>query len=59
MSTKIVAMLITCWVPSGGQLKEVWRIEKIVKLEHCLEMNKVAAGGGRAGAIVVKCGDVK
>jgi hypothetical protein len=55
-ATALVAMLIICWVPDAGELKEAWRIEKQVTLEHCLAMNQVAAGGGRAGAITVRCG---
>jgi len=38
-------------------LHEAWRFEKRVPLEHCLIMNRVFSGGGRYGAITVKCGD--
>lgn len=54
--TKLVAMLIICFVPQpNGTLKEAWRIEQTVTLEHCLVMNQVAAQGGRLGAIIVRC----
>lgn len=52
---KLVAMLIVCFVPNGDELKEAWRIEKQVTLEHCLQMNQVASGGGRVGVVYVKC----
>lgn len=55
--TKLVAMLIICWVPRDGSLVEAWRIEKSVTLEHCLAMNKMASGGGKAGAITVRCAE--
>jgi hypothetical protein len=54
--TGLVAMLITCWVPDGnGALKEAWRIEDTVTLDHCLYMNRVVAVGGPKGAFVVSC----
>lgn len=55
--SKIVLMLIICMVPGlDGNLKEAWRIEEEVSLEHCLTMNQVISGTGPAAAIVVKCG---
>lgn len=54
--TKLVSMLIICWIPqSDASLKEAWRIEKSVSLEHCLAMNRVMSVGGRAAAITVRC----
>lgn len=56
--TKLVTMLILCFVPTDhGTLSEAWRIEKRVTLEHCLTMNRIASGGGRSGAITVRCGE--
>jgi hypothetical protein len=52
---KIVAMLIICWTPENGVLKEAWRIEKLVTLDHCLIMNGLFTGGGTQGAITVRC----
>lgn len=60
---KLVLMLTICWVPAadpvgpGVHLKEAWRIEKQVPLRHCLTMNQVMSGGGKAGAITVRCGE--
>ena len=55
MLSKIVTMLILGMVPQpDGTLKEVWRIEKQVTLEHCLEMNRIS-GAGKYGAIVIIC----
>lgn len=52
-------MLAICWAPQkNGTLKEVWRIEDYVTLEHCLTMNKLFSGGGKSGAITVRCGDI-
>lgn len=57
---KIILMLIACMVPGeNGTLKEAWRIEKHVTVEHCLKMNQIAAGTGPGAAIVVKCGGVR
>lgn len=60
----IVTMLMICWVPvSGGHmsekptLKEVWRLERPMRLDDCLTMNRMASGGGSAAAITVRCGD--
>lgn len=56
--SKLVAMIIIAWVPQpGGTLKEVWRIEKTVTLEHCLQMNKTG-GAGAYGAIIITCKDL-
>jgi hypothetical protein len=50
-------MLVICWAPqTDGTLKEAWRIEKTVSLDHCLTMNRVFASGGKAAAITVRCG---
>ena len=54
---KLIAMLMIGWIPqSDGTLKEAWRLEERVKVEHCLTMTQFA-GGGKYGAITVKCGD--
>jgi hypothetical protein len=58
----LVNMVAIGWtavaVPHGEpMLHEAWRFEKLVPLEHCLIMNRVFSGGGRYGAITVKCGD--
>lgn len=40
-------------------LHEAWRFERRVPLKDCLIMDRVFSGGGRYGAITVKCGDFK
>jgi hypothetical protein len=61
---KLVAMLIICFTPATGPhhtivLREAWRLERVVPLKDCLTMNRMAAGGGRAGATIVRCGEIK
>lgn len=52
----IVTMLIICWIPQNdGSLKEGWRIQQTVTLEHCLQINQLSSGGHTA-AITVRCG---
>lgn len=59
MLHKIVLMVIVGWIPlPDGTLKETWRIERKVTLEHCLIMNSFS-GGGKAGAVTVRCTDDK
>ena len=60
--TQLVSMLIICFTPVAVPhdkpvLQEAWRLEKVVPLEQCLVMNRMASGGGAAGAITVRCGD--
>lgn len=53
---KLVLMVIVAFGPtSNNSLKELWRIEKNVSLEHCLIMNKLFARGGSTGVIIVRC----
>ncbi len=52
---KLVTMLVICFVPDSGHNREAWRIERQVTLDHCLTMNQIFSGGGRHGAITVKC----
>lgn len=54
--TKVVLMTVVCWVPRGGVLHESWRLESDVPLAHCVEVQALLAGGGRAAAITVRCG---
>jgi len=55
---KLIIMLAIGWVPQhDGTLKEAWRFKKSVPLEHCLTMNQLFSGGGKAGAITVRCGN--
>jgi len=59
----LVNMTAIGWTPAYDSLgysvlHEAWRFEKRVPLEHCLIMNRTFSGGGRYGAITVKCGDV-
>ena len=56
---KLVAMVIICSLPNGHFLKESWRIEKTVTLEHCLIMNKTFSGAGDRASISVKCGEIE
>ncbi len=53
--SKLVIMTIICFVPDGNNLKEAWRIEKNVTLEHCLVMNRTFAQGGFLAAVTVRC----
>ena len=60
--TQLVSMLIICFVPVAGPhdnpvLQEAWRLEKVVPLDQCLVMDRMASGGGKAGVITVRCGD--
>lgn len=56
MAEKLVTMLMLCFVPTkDGQLREAWRVEQRVTLDHCLRINRVMSGGGRASAITVRC----
>jgi hypothetical protein len=53
-----VPMLITAnFVNDDGELKELWRIDKMTSRVSCITMSRVAAGAGKAGAFVVRCGE--
>lgn len=52
---KEVLMVIVMWLPAGNHLKEAWRIEKHVSLEHCLQMSDIFNRGGRAAVSTVRC----
>lgn len=54
-----VMMVISCFLPNGAELRQAWRIEKEVTLDHCIEMNRIFAQGGKAAVITVRCGGVR
>lgn len=56
MIPKLILMTVICFVPNHGELREAWRFEKRVTIEHCLTMNQLFSGGGKAGAITTRCG---
>ena len=56
---ELIVMIIVAWTPQpDGTLKEAWRMESQVPLEHCLIMNHVAGTGGKYGVIIVQCGEL-
>lgn len=52
-------MVVICWMPNGTEIKEAWRIEQQVSIEHCLDMNRMFAQGGKAAVITVRCGELR
>lgn len=54
----IVLMVITGLVAQSDRtLKETWRIEKMVPISQCLQMNRISSSG-RYGAVLVRCDPV-
>lgn len=51
----LVTMIVICSVPNGKTMKEAWRIEEVVTLEHCLFMNDIFATAGSYGSVTVRC----